>query len=627
MIGLLCCSLTGHVENRLNINFEANQGFKAKTTHRLLPKGARVTLLKSQNGSFEDSSTGKGGTYIVETPSLVNEKNNHQILFLSPGESSIMLSPKLKVKASQLSFNLFKTTNSDPNIRLGLSIVDLQGNEKKLSSSPINPSVKPQNFSVPVNLLPGMKIKFSVINSKAVKSGLFIDNIELVSTTPKDNISSISQFTSSNHALNLKDSNSFVGLSSDSALTLKSTGKEVNVDCLHFTLKDVPKDVGNISVAVSNDYGKSWETIANRRAKEGINKVIIDRRVKSLWIKFESSKSRLLLGDISLVAAKYGKPRFPKWSSEDGDMFGVSSVKINNLTLTHGTKHNDEQALAPHFLTNSDKNYSYYIHWPKADSNILIPTVKINDNFKLNLVSTTGRFTERMCYLVWLDINGDGDFSSNELLVNSKGHSGGSEVIDFSVKVPSYAKPGKTRLRIMSIWGKNNSYGHEACKANFVSDTYGETEDYNVYLSKSNSTNPPKYASDLKGHCRGCLLSKVKLLKSGRVRVRTQAGDIDYKRVEQNHCYIEYSATLQAGMSISTSDYGLESQGGKQNCLLVKTADQPFYNESINLISAPAGETIKITMLFKAPAKSGTCKLQSKLPTTIKQPPVLFNLK
>ncbi|HEY6527311.1 MAG TPA: GEVED domain-containing protein, partial [Cellvibrionaceae bacterium] len=105
--------------------------------------------------------------------------------------------------------------------------------------------------------------------------------------------------------------------------------------------------------------------------------------------------------------------------------------------------------------------------------------------FQLNIGSSTATFTPGFSsssypegWSVFIDLNQDGNFSTDERLIASAS----SSTINSAIVIPSTAKAGPTRMRVIMQY---SSYFATGCGT----FTYGEVEDYTVNIN--GSTTPP----------------------------------------------------------------------------------------------------------------------------------------
>lgn len=83
---------------------------------------------------------------------------------------------------------------------------------------------------------------------------------------------------------------------------------------------------------------------------------------------------------------------------------------------------------------------------------------------------------------VWIDFNQNGTFEENEYTYVGTGL---AEVLTKDIIIPSDAKLGKTRMRVVLSASKADAFGHHfACGPNNANEAYGEMEDYTVNVGK-----------------------------------------------------------------------------------------------------------------------------------------------
>ena len=83
---------------------------------------------------------------------------------------------------------------------------------------------------------------------------------------------------------------------------------------------------------------------------------------------------------------------------------------------------------------------------------------------------------------VWIDFNQNGSFEESEYTYVGTGL---AQVLTKNIIIPSDAKMGPTRMRVVLAASKADSFGHHfACGPNNANEAYGEMEDYTVNIGK-----------------------------------------------------------------------------------------------------------------------------------------------
>ncbi|MBK7477249.1 MAG: S8 family serine peptidase [Haliscomenobacter sp.] len=116
------------------------------------------------------------------------------------------------------------------------------------------------------------------------------------------------------------------------------------------------------------------------------------------------------------------------------------------------------------------------------------PTLAAGNIYPITLTPGFPGFTSQEYWLVWIDLNQDGVFSSQEVVFDS-GSASRDSVLGV-VNIPPTAKPGPTRMRIVMRFKQPGS----ACS--FSSDFFGEIEDYCVAISPVNGTQEPEWRAE-----------------------------------------------------------------------------------------------------------------------------------
>ena len=126
----------------------------------------------------------------------------------------------------------------------------------------------------------------------------------------------------------------------------------------------------------------------------------------------------------------------------------IQSITIDNLTLSTG----NDDGYRP--TENSQKAF------------------QVGDTYTIGMQPgySGGAFSDDM--MVWIDYNQNGDFETNELVLDLSGNS----AVQTNVTIPTNAILGRTRIRFM-LYGSSGT--PSACLNNFY---WGETEDYCITL-------------------------------------------------------------------------------------------------------------------------------------------------
>ncbi len=82
-------------------------------------------------------------------------------------------------------------------------------------------------------------------------------------------------------------------------------------------------------------------------------------------------------------------------------------------------------------------------------------------------------------FRVWIDLNQDGEFTNDEVMMSSEDAS--AQPVSDSISIPQDALPGSTRLRVVMKWMGFGSSEPAAC----ATVVYGETEDYCITIADS----------------------------------------------------------------------------------------------------------------------------------------------
>lgn len=124
----------------------------------------------------------------------------------------------------------------------------------------------------------------------------------------------------------------------------------------------------------------------------------------------------------------------------------INSVTLNTITKTSG----------------SNNGYADFTTDPAINLNVGSNAVALNPGF------SSASYTER--WTIWLDLNQDGTFTANELLLT---RSSQTNILDQLI-IPTTALTGMTRMRVIMSYTPTSACG---------SFTYGEVEDYRVNIS------------------------------------------------------------------------------------------------------------------------------------------------
>lgn len=150
--------------------------------------------------------------------------------------------------------------------------------------------------------------------------------------------------------------------------------------------------------------------------------------------------------------------------------FTTSTVVVSYCS-SYGQSTQDEWIASIRFngiTYNSGNNGGY------GDFTSTLLSVSANSSYNLTIYPAWSNRTYREAYDVWVDWNADGDFNDAGEYVQSWGRTTASSVSG-TIAVPSYAKNGKTRMRIAMKYNRNAT----ACEVY----SYGEVEDYTLNIS------------------------------------------------------------------------------------------------------------------------------------------------
>ncbi|CAM1362221.1 GEVED domain-containing protein [Tenacibaculum xiamenense] len=125
-------------------------------------------------------------------------------------------------------------------------------------------------------------------------------------------------------------------------------------------------------------------------------------------------------------------------------------------------------------MSNESKNNNGY----KYFGNKIAEVQRGSENNTLKVSAGFGGKAYKEYWAVWIDFNKDGTFDDNEKVVSKTSSS--ANHLSNSVKIPSNAILGTTRMRVSMKWDKQQT----ACE-NF---SHGEVEDYNVNIVAFNQT-------------------------------------------------------------------------------------------------------------------------------------------
>ncbi len=219
----------------------------------------------------------------------------------------------------------------------------------------------------------------------------------------------------------------------------------------------------------------------------------IDQLGADLFIKLTNvattgGDGNLYIDKTIFIEDAYLAPSSPRWSSENGDYFAISGVDLNGTTLTSGTMHNDQNAPAPLYQTGADSGYDYYINWNRIATPVPSTGLRPGADYAITLTESGGTFSGKLRYYGWLDQNGDGEFSADELLFETGTRSGTNATFDQLITIPATAAEGTTRLRLRCTYNWNTDGTSHSIDS--PSGKYGEVEDYMVTIDSSAAVMP-----------------------------------------------------------------------------------------------------------------------------------------
>lgn len=106
------------------------------------------------------------------------------------------------------------------------------------------------------------------------------------------------------------------------------------------------------------------------------------------------------------------------------------------------------------------------------------PTLAAGNAYSVALYPGFPGFTSQEYWIIWIDLNQDGIFSSSEAVFDS-GSASRDSVIGL-IQIPTNAKPGSTRMRVVM------RFKQPGVACGFPTDFYGEIEDYCVQITSIN---------------------------------------------------------------------------------------------------------------------------------------------
>ncbi len=177
-----------------------------------------------------------------------------------------------------------------------------------------------------------------------------------------------------------------------------------------------------------------------------------DYRVRSTCGSNKSAYSEIATFSIPQTDPSY----CDAFSSDAFNTEWIESITVGSNTFTSG----------------ANDGYGYYacdvIQLDKSKSN----QIALTPGF-----GPVGASTEY--WRVWIDYNQDGDFNDADELAFDSGQTS-TTTVNGTIDIPTTAKQGRTRLRIIMKWiGQNNADKPEPCDQ----FNYGEVEDYSAYIS------------------------------------------------------------------------------------------------------------------------------------------------
>ncbi|MFM8450281.1 MAG: S8 family serine peptidase [Haliscomenobacter sp.] len=112
-------------------------------------------------------------------------------------------------------------------------------------------------------------------------------------------------------------------------------------------------------------------------------------------------------------------------------------------------------------------------------TNLNGPTLTIGNSYSIALHPGFPGFSSQEYWIIWMDLNQDGIFSSSEAVFDS-GTASRDSVLGL-IRIPTTAKPGTTRMRVVM------RFKQPGVSCGFPSDFYGEVEDYCVQITSINA--------------------------------------------------------------------------------------------------------------------------------------------
>lgn len=118
-----------------------------------------------------------------------------------------------------------------------------------------------------------------------------------------------------------------------------------------------------------------------------------------------------------------------------------------------------------------------------SDFTSLVAQVVAGETYPISVkVGPSGEGWEFESVGVWIDFNQNGTFEESEYTYVGTGL---AQVLIKNIVIPSDAKQGPTRMRVVVAASKADGFGHHfACGPNNANEAYGEMEDYTVNIGK-----------------------------------------------------------------------------------------------------------------------------------------------
>ncbi|WP_084221533.1 M14 family zinc carboxypeptidase [Winogradskyella sp. PG-2] len=218
-------------------------------------------------------------------------------------------------------------------------------------------------------------------------------------------------------------------------------------------------NVGDLDLEISSDNGANWTNIFSASGNIGdiwnlINIDLSSYLGETVKFRFIGLTGNGWSSDIAIDNISVGDPIVPEYcdsQSTNANLYlGIASVQLNSIDNT-----------------SSSQLYTDYTG--------ISTTLAINSTYSLTITPEYNVSTSNAVgYSVWIDYNFDGDFidSGEQIFSQSPITGGGSVSGNFTI--PSNIDTGNVRMRV-------------SLKFNDIPDscevfTYGEVEDYNIYL-------------------------------------------------------------------------------------------------------------------------------------------------